>query len=100
MREPFLTWNALIAPQNKAAMARAKAHWDGVAKPLDGLGKLETAVVRIAGVTGDENVSIDRRTVLVLCAKRLLHLGIRIQYYWIKIMHKILFVSFVLFVIT
>ena len=68
MREPFLTWNALIAPQNKAAMARAKAHWDGVAKPLDGLGKLETAVVRIAGVTGDENVSIDRRKVLVLCA--------------------------------
>lgn len=68
MREPFLTLNALIAPQNKAATARAKAHWDGVAKPLNGLGKLETAVVRIAGVTGDENVSIDRRTVLVLCA--------------------------------
>lgn len=68
MREPFLTWNAKIAPQNKAAMARAKARWDGVAKPLDGLGKLETAVVRIAGVTGDENVSLDRRTVLVLCA--------------------------------
>ena len=49
-------------------MARAKAHWDGVAKPLDGLGKLETAVVRIAGVTGSERVSLDRRTVLVLCA--------------------------------
>ena len=64
----FEQWNALIAPQDAAAMARAKAHWDGVAKPLDGLGKLETAVVRIAGVTGDENVSIDRRTVLVLCA--------------------------------
>ena len=68
MREPFLTWNALIAPQDATATARAKAHWDGVAKPLDGLGKLETAVIRIAGVTGDENVSIDRRTVLVLCA--------------------------------
>ena len=68
MREPFLTWNALIAPQDAAAMTRAKAHWDGVAKPLNGLGKLETAVIRIAGVTGDENVSIDRRTVLVLCA--------------------------------
>ena len=64
----FEQWNALIAPQDTAAMARAKARWDGVAKPLDGLGKLETAVVRIAGVTGDENVSIDRRTVLVLCA--------------------------------
>ena len=68
MRKPFLTWNAATAPQDAAAMARAKAHWDGVAKPLDGLGKLETAVIRIAGLTGDENVSIDRRTVLVLCA--------------------------------
>ena len=68
MREPFLTWNERIAPQDTAAMARAKAHWDGVAKPLDGLGKLETAIVRIAGITGDKNISIDRRTVLVLCA--------------------------------
>lgn len=68
MKEPFLTWNAKIAPQDAAAAARAKAHWDGVAKPLNGLGKLETAVVRIAGLTGDEHVSLDRRTVLVLCA--------------------------------
>lgn len=68
MKKPFLEWNARIAPQDAAAMSRAKAHWDGVAKPLDGLGKLETAVVRIAGLTGDERVSLDRRTVLVLCA--------------------------------
>ena len=68
MKEPFASRNAAIAPQDTAAMARAKARWDGVAKPLDGLGKLETAVVRIAGATGSENVRIDRRTVLVLCA--------------------------------
>ncbi len=68
MREPFLTWNETIAPQNKAAMARAKARWDGIAKPLQGLGKLETAVIRIAGITGSEAVSIENRTVLVFCA--------------------------------
>lgn len=68
MREPFLTWNKAIAPQDTAAAARSKAHWDGVAKPLNGLGKLETAIERIAGLTGDENVSIGSRTVLVLCA--------------------------------
>ncbi len=68
MKERFSAWNAAIAPQDTAAMARAKAHWDGIAKPLDGLGKLETAVIRIAGLTGDEAVRIDRRTVLVLCA--------------------------------
>lgn len=68
MREPFRTWNAAIAPQDTDAMARAKAHWDGVAKPLDGLGKLETALVRIAGVTGSERIALEKRTVLVLCA--------------------------------
>ncbi len=68
MKEPFQTWNNAIAPQDTAAMARAKARWNGIAKPLDGLGWLETAIVRIAGLTGSETVSLDRRTVLVLCA--------------------------------
>lgn len=68
MKERFLAWNAAIAPQDTAAMARAKARWDGIAKPLDGLGKLETAVIRIAGATGDENVRLPARTVLVFCA--------------------------------
>ena len=68
MKEPFASWNAAIAPQDTAAMSRAKARWDGIAKPLDGLGKLETAVIRIAGITGSEALSLDRRTVLVLCA--------------------------------
>ncbi|MBQ1565877.1 MAG: nicotinate-nucleotide--dimethylbenzimidazole phosphoribosyltransferase, partial [Clostridia bacterium] len=68
MKEPFALQNAAIAPQDTAAMSRAKAHWDGIAKPLDGLGKLETALVRIAGLTGSEAIRLDRRTVLVLCA--------------------------------
>ena len=76
MRDPFLTWNRAIAPQDAAATARAKARWDGVAKPLDGLGKLETAIIRIAGLTGDENVSIDRRTVLALVHKELHSFGL------------------------
>ena len=68
MKEPFALQNAAIAPQDTAAMSRAKAHWDGIAKPLNGLGKLETALVRIAGLTGSEAIRLDRRTVLVLCA--------------------------------
>ncbi len=66
--EIFAQWNANIAPQDTAAAARAKAHWDGIAKPLNGLGKLETAIIRIAGLTGDERVSIEKRAVAVLCA--------------------------------
>ena len=68
MKEPFKTWNEAIAPQDTAAMSRAKARWDGIAKPLDGLGKLETAIIRIAGLLGSEAVSLEKRTVVVLCA--------------------------------
>ena len=34
-------------------MEQAKKRWDTIAKPLDSLGLLEEAVVRIAGLTGD-----------------------------------------------
>ena len=64
----FREWNERIPPQDTAAMRRAKARWDSIAKPLCGLGKLETAVIRMAGCTGDERVSIDKRAVAVLCA--------------------------------
>ena len=61
-------WNEEILPQDTGAMDRARARWDGIAKPLHGLGKLEDIVVRIAGLTGSEDVSIHKRAVAVLCA--------------------------------
>ena len=62
------SWNAAIAPPDEAAARAAKAHWDEIAKPLDGLGKLETAVTRMAALTGNAAVSIEKRAVTVLCA--------------------------------
>lgn len=50
------------------AMEQAKKRWDTIAKPLDSLGLLEEAVVRIAGLTGDSGYRIDKRCVAVLCA--------------------------------
>ena len=67
-REIFETYNGLISPADEAAAARCKAHWDSIAKPLNGLGLLEKTVCRIAALTGNERVSIERRAVLVLCA--------------------------------
>ena len=40
---------AAIRPADGARIAKAKAHWDAVAKPLHGLGLLEEAVARMAG---------------------------------------------------
>ena len=57
-----------IHPLSKEAMDRAKAHWDGIAKPLHSLGKLEDVLIQIAGITGKEKISIEKRALLTFCA--------------------------------
>ena len=57
-----------ITPADTAAMERAKARWDSIAKPLGSLGALEEAVIRIAGMTGSAEVDISKRAVVVMCA--------------------------------
>lgn len=57
-----------IGPPDGRAAERAKRRWDSIAKPLGSLGLLEEAVIRIAGLTGDENVSLARRAAVVFCA--------------------------------
>ena len=63
--------NALLAgitPANEAARAAAHAHWASLAKPLGGLGGLETTIEDAAALTGSAKLDISRRAVLVLCA--------------------------------
>ena len=43
-------------------------HWDSIAKPLHSLGKLEDALVRIAGMTGNERIHLDKKALVVMCA--------------------------------
>ncbi len=57
-----------ILPLDYEAVRRSKTHWDNIAKPLNSLGLLEKAVMQIAGITGDENVNIDKRYVVIMCA--------------------------------
>lgn len=57
-----------IGPAEEPARLRAKAKWAAVAKPLGGLGLLETAIEDIAALTGNHQVDLSRRTLLVLCA--------------------------------
>ena len=40
-----------VRPADAAEIARAKAHWDAVAKPLHGLGLLEDVLARMAGAS-------------------------------------------------
>ncbi len=57
-----------IRPADKRAMEAARRHWDSLAKPLGGLGAVEDAIVRIAGMTGDPHVELTRRAVVAMCA--------------------------------
>lgn len=50
------------------ATARAEARWNNIAKPVGSLGRLERAVVTLAGAQGTDKPTIDKRAVLVLCA--------------------------------
>ena len=57
-----------VTPPNKAARAAAHAHWAALAKPLGGLGRLETMVEDAAALMGTETPDLANRAVLVLCA--------------------------------
>ena len=57
-----------ITPPDREAMEAARLHWDAIAKPLHGLGRLEDMVVRIAGAAGTPEVRLDRKGVAVFCA--------------------------------
>ena len=57
-----------ITPPDEAARAAALAHWAGLAKPLGGLGALETLLEDAAALTGSAALDVSRRAVLVLCS--------------------------------
>lgn len=59
---------AEICPADTLAAAEAKNRWNAIAKPLHGLGTLEDAVVKIAGMTGNADVMLNKKALLVLCA--------------------------------
>ena len=56
-----------IRPLDKRAMTGAQMRWDSIAKPLGSLGLLESAVIRIAGITGSPEVDLSRRCVVIFC---------------------------------
>lgn len=58
----------LILPPDLHSAQRAQSRWNSIAKPLHSLGLLEKAVIKIAGITGDDHVVLDQRCVVDLCA--------------------------------
>ena len=69
MTDPELNQRlSTITPPDEAARAAAHAHWASLAKPLGGLGALETLLEEAAALTGTAQLDFSHRAVLVLCA--------------------------------
>lgn len=53
---------------DRQAERESQIRWDSIGKPIDGLGRLEKMISKIAGMTGTADVRNDRRAVAVMCA--------------------------------
>ena len=49
-------------------MEQARKHWMSVGKPLFSLGKLEDAIVKIAGIKGTPDYCLDKKGLIIMCA--------------------------------
>ena len=57
-----------ITPIDRQVMEAAWKNWDGLCKPLRGLGWLEEALVQIAGIMRDDRPHPDKRAVVIMGA--------------------------------
>lgn len=44
------------------------AHWDHVAKPIDGLGRFETLTAQIGAIQGTDMIDTSKKAVIIMCA--------------------------------
>ncbi|MCR5227877.1 MAG: nicotinate-nucleotide--dimethylbenzimidazole phosphoribosyltransferase [Eubacterium sp.] len=57
-----------ITEPDPEILKRSKAKWDGIAKPIDGLGSFEEIICRIAAVQGNVIPAVDRKAHIIMCA--------------------------------
>ena len=57
-----------ILPPDEGCMEQARAHWMTVGKPLFSLGKLEDAVIQMAGIKRSADYTLEKKALVILCA--------------------------------
>lgn len=57
-----------IVPVSQEAMEQSKKRWGKIAKPLHSLGKLEDAVVQMAGIFGNAEYKLEKKGLVIFCA--------------------------------
>lgn len=65
---PAMIYEFLLECGRYQAGRQAKVYWDSIAKPIDSLGLLENAVVKLCRITADaKHIDIERRALVILC---------------------------------
>ena len=57
-----------ILPPDEGWMEQARAHWMTEGKPLFSLGKLEDAVIQMAGIKRSADYTLEKKALVILCA--------------------------------
>ena len=57
-----------IKPINKKIEKEVKAIWDGIAKPLDGMGEFELLLARIGGILESTDLNLQKKAIIAMCA--------------------------------
>ena len=57
-----------IRPADRKSMEEAARRWKTVGKPLFSLGRLEDAVIRMAGIKGTSSYTLEKKALVILCA--------------------------------
>jgi nicotinate-nucleotide--dimethylbenzimidazole phosphoribosyltransferase len=57
-----------IEPLKETSRDICQKHWDNITKPLDSLGLLEKAIIQIGTITEQENILLNKKAVVAMCA--------------------------------
>ncbi len=60
--------NIEIDPPDRQLQQSIKEIWDGIAKPLDGLGEFEGIISRVGAMMGTVQIDLSRKAVIIMCA--------------------------------
>ena len=58
----------MIEPVSEEAKKQCILRWNGIAKPLHSLGKLEDGIVQIAGIIRTQEVKLAKKALVIMCA--------------------------------
>lgn len=56
-----------IRPLDQEAMKQSEARWNSIAKPLYAFGEFEPMTIRMAGITGDPEIRVDKKALVIMC---------------------------------